>query len=202
MEDERIEEIYDEFEKKTEPKQTDYLKKIPTGVLVVLGIAGVFIFWQMIVMGQNLKNMLVLFLLIAGFLWLISRQGSSKILTEQEIKISLFKKLKWKQRNPLGGFYEVPEGKIKVGPACNLLTVAGKPWRWPVLVRIEGRSGLEETYVADMDPFTGNLLSIVETQRGFRGDERPHIKWIEAPNVAAEKRYYESTGRSQRKSFH
>lgn len=201
LEEERINEVYDEFERKTEPTRSDFIKKIPNNVKIVIGIAGVFIFWQMIVGGQNLKNMLILFLMAIGLLWLISRGEGNKILTEQELKVALFKKLKWKQRNPLGGFYEIPEGKIKVGPPCNLLSVEGKPWRWPMLVRIEEQDGLERMWVADMDPYTGNILALVETDRGFKGDERPHVRWVLSPQDRAEQRYYKETGRPQRRAY-
>lgn len=196
VEDQTIDQMYAELEKNKKERDKSLIKKMsPMSRWVVAIILGVLAYF-MIIRKYDMTKGLIIFAIIIGILYFITKGGSSRELTEQEIKAMLYKQLRFKQLHPFGDYYEIAPGTIKISRATVKRWMEGiqGAWRWETGFSTDSTEGPEDFFSAEQDPYTGEIIAIIERPEGFTGKEAAHIKWLETPEERAQRRYYERTG--------
>ena len=199
--DEKISEIYDEMQKDQKETNSNFLNKIPNDtrmwLAIGVGIMVVLVWIQKIDITKGLVGIGAVLLMVYIFL---NGETEKKMLTEQECKISLYQKLRFKQLNPYGNYYEItPDAKIKIGHAGKLRFFDARPWKREIGYVLQRSNGLEDYHSADIDIWTGDIIGTKKRPEGFTGKEPTDIKTIPGKDMVQEKRYQEYIGKSQNK---
>jgi len=154
------EEVIHEMSREAEkPKQTYFsskLKAIPQKSLLIIGAVILFVIYQMYTSGQDYKNMLILAVATIFFLMFISSgESESQIMDEQEQKVLLLHKLRWKQKNT----GEIEDGEIRLGLDTKLNYKGKIPKKRYITWTLTPLSGGgDRTYMTAMDPFPPGMI--------------------------------------------
>lgn len=190
----KIDDIHVEVQKEVKPPQRSAIRSIPSNVLLWVGMAVIATLYFAVNKGWNMNKTFFIVSLVAALAILLSiNQKINRLLTEQECKVELYKHLQFKQRNRIGEHKELPEGTLKIDLKGRLRFLNGAPWKRQLGFRIISNDGLEYQYASEVDPYTGDIISIFEGY--FNPAERSDIIYVATPELMQEKRYGEFGGK-------
>lgn len=190
----RIEEIHEEVKKESEQNKTGILKNIPPSTLIFFGLALIVTIFFATSKGYDMNQVFFVISLVVALVLMISmNQKRSRLLTEQESKIELYQQLKFKQRNKLGEYKELPEGTIKVAIKGRLRFFQGNPWKRQIGFSIITTEGFELQYSAELDPFSGDIIGVYEGY--FDPRDASDLTYLAPPELLAEKKWAEYGGK-------
>lgn len=193
----RVDDIHLEVQKEVNAPERNVIKSIPTSTLLFVGLAAIATLFFAISRGWNMNKTFFFVTVVSAFAILLAiNQKGIRLLTEQECKVELYQKLKFKQRHRLGEHNELPEGTIKIALKGRLRFFNGKPWKRQIGFSIIGPDGLEHQFSSELNPYTGDLISIFEGY--FDPKDVSDIVYVMAPEVAAQKRYEDYAGKGVR----
>ena len=125
--------------------------------------------------------------MIAGAIFLLffaQDMAKKDPLSEQELKILLFKQLEWKKLHPLGDVYEIPyDATIKIMLNGRMRRVNYEPHTFECGYRIMPLQGVPRIYTAEQCPYTGKLWGSIEQPWGYTGRESPNLKVVLGPRL-------------------
>lgn len=189
----RVDDIHMEVQKEVNAPERNVIKSIPTSTLLFVGIAVVLTIFFAVQQKWNMNKTLFFVTVIAAFIILLSiNQKGTRLLTEQECKVELYQKLKFKQRHRLGEHKELPEGTLKIAAKGRLRFFNGKPWKRQLGFSVLGPDGLEHQFSSELNPYTGDLISIYDGY--FDPKDSSDLVYVAAPEVSAQKRYSDYAG--------
>jgi len=111
----------------------------------------------------------------------------NELIPEEKLKAILFNKLKWKQSHSPS---EMPTGRIEIMLNCKLKKIEGVPVKYVIGFKIIQSNGLENTYVAEINPKNGYLLGFEEKHEGFKGNEVTDIAFIRRKEDVWQEKYF------------
>jgi len=189
------EQIYEQI-KETE-KQPETLSRMPTDfksilifaiAILVIGAWTEFITWK--------TAIIVGLCTLGGVKLLFDTNVLTQELTEQQLAVNLYKKLRYKQTHPLGNYFQIePSIQIQIQKRSRRLLINGVPKE-----RIFGVSFFEpqttktEYWRYNLDIYTGDITGARELKYGFADLEDYDIKVIESEKIKDEKRYNKALG--------
>jgi len=188
MEDkEKLEDIYNEIQRRKESESQDFLGKIPRKTRFMLGIAIAIIIGYMYVKKIDMTNAIYAIcavILIIYFATMGEGKGE-ECLTIRESVAALLEHIEYYQNTPYRGSYMLPRGKIITRLVGKLRYLNGKPWKREIGFDIipTGKT-LPERYSADVNvygPNRGDIIGIYSRPGGFDGLS-PDIQTIYKPS--------------------
>lgn len=193
----KVDDIHLEVQKDVSEPQRNVIKSIPTYALLYIGVGAIIALYYAMTKGYNMNKSFLLITAVAGLAILLAmNQRGMRLLTEQECKVELYQHLKFKQRHKLGEHKELPEGTIKVGLKGRLRFFNGKPWKRHIGFGIVTSEGLEHQYSAELNPYSGDVISIFEGY--FEPKDPGDLVYVASPELQAERRYSDYGGRQGR----
>ena len=191
----KIDEIHREVQQDVHEPQRNVVKSIPSNVLLFVGIAAILVIYFAVAKGWNMNKTFLFVTLVGALAILLSmNQKGNRLLTEQECKVELYQKLKFKQRHRLGEHKELPEGTIGIVLKGKLRFFDGKPWKRALGFNVYTQDGREHEYMAEVNPYTADILTITEGYFDPR-DSAPDLVYVAAPELLQHKRASEYSGR-------
>lgn len=125
-------------------------------------------------------------------LYMMQGEGSErKELTYIECMIRLDEQLRFLQnkQNKIGDRNQIPEGKIHILPLGRKQWYEGRGFKRSQGVEIyNADEGTTETYLIELDIYTGDIISYVHKPEGVTGDEKKDIKLMPTPEMRYEKK--------------
>ena len=190
----KIDDIHVEVQKEVKAPERNVVKSIPSNVLLFVGIAVILILYFAMNKGWNMNKTFFIVTAVAALAILLAmNQKGNRLLTEQECKVELYKRLQFKQRNKLGEFKELPDGRLKTKLVGRLRFLNGQPWKRQLNFSILANDGLEYQYTSELNPYSGDIISIYE---GYHNPaDKSDIIYVLGPEGMAEKRYTEFGGK-------
>lgn len=194
--DDKVLDIHQEIQKDLQKKKKDPIKNIPTGSLFfIIAAALIALFLAMFRNTESTK----LFFMVAvfiGILFLLGKRGlQPDVLTEQQCKSELYYLLKYKQKNPLGIYRELPDGEIRIDLKGRLRHFDGKPWKRYIGFSVITIDHLEEKYYAVQNPYTGDIIETNYCPEGFDPRTMKDIVQIAPPELMSERQWAEYGGK-------
>ena len=186
---EEIDEIHEEIIREQERERKNPFRHIHQTTITYFGVAIVIAFWYIANNPMDTQKTFFLGIVFALVLYMLTLNAKGpRMLTEQECKIMLYQKLKWKQKNPLGSYTELPDGELQILDKTRLRFLEQKPWKRESGFNIVTVDGFEIQYSAEQDPFTGDPIAIYLRPEGFDPKERSDIKYIPGRDLQQEMR--------------
>lgn len=190
----RIDDIHLEVQKDVKAPERNVIKSIPSNVLLFVGIAVILTLYFAMNKGWNMNKTFFIVTAIAALAILLAmNQKGNRLLTEQECKVELYKRLQFKQRNKLGEFKELPEGRIKTKLTGRLRFLNGQPWKRQLSFSVMANDGMEYQYASEINPYSGDIISIYEGY--YNPADRSDIIYVASPELMTEKRVSEFGGK-------
>lgn len=130
---------------------------------------------------------------------LFGMQTERKELTWMECMIRLQDLLDFVQKHPIGDHEQIPRGKIMVQPIGKKQFYDGKPWKRSFAVDIyDADLDLTEMYFAEVDIYTGDIITLRRAPEGVIGDEKKDIRPMPSQDMMMQKKKYEYLGKAGR----
>ena len=190
----KIDDIHLEVQKEVKAPERNVVKSIPSNVLLFVGIAVILILYFAMNKGWNMNKTFFIVTVVAALAILLAmNQKGNRLLTEQECKVELYKRLQFKQRNKLGEFKELPDGRLKTKLVGRLRFLNGQPWKRQLNFSILANDGLEYQYASEINPYSGDIISIYEGY--YNPADRSDIIYVASPELMADRRVSEFGGK-------
>ena len=190
----KIDDIHLEVQKEVKAPERNVVKSIPSNILLFIGIAVILTLYFAMNKGWNMNKTFFFVAAIAGLAILLAmNQKGNRLLTEQECKVELYKRLQFKQRNKLGEFKELPDGRLKTKLVGRLRFLNGQPWKRQLNFSILANDGLEYQYSSEINPYSGDIISIYEGY--YNPADRSDIVYVASPELMTERRVSEFGGK-------
>jgi len=192
VEEERIEQSFQDIEKESERRKADPLQFFPPRALFWIGICIVGLFW--LYSTKQIKGSLAIgmFAFIVLVVYLMGQAKTDEVgyLTDEEAKNILYTKLRYKQIYTS----EVPDGLIEVDMRTKEIEVDYKPWKREIGFSITSKNtGLKEYFVAEMNikkaDRPGDIISIADCPGKFDGKTSRDVKVVMGKDIYQEKKY-------------
>lgn len=190
-----LDEMYEDIEKRQKTPTKNLLRNISPAYIVIFGGIIILIIYFITKGAEMNRSILVIALIVALVVILAYQSTTKRVLTEQECKVILYQKLKWKQRHALGRFKEIPDGKIIIQKEGRLRFFDGEPWKREIGFKLETAEGLEDQYSAEVNPYTGDIISILPRPKGFDPKTRGDLKVIPSREMVTERQMQSYLGR-------
>lgn len=192
----KIDDIHFEVQKEVKAPERNIVKSIPPNILLFVGIAVILVLYFAVNKGWNMNKTFFIVTAVAALAILLAmNQKSNRLLTEQECKVELYKRLQFKQRNKLGEFKELPEGRIKTKLVGRLRFLNSQPWKRQMNFSILANDGLEYQYASEINPYSGDIISIYEGY--YNPADKSDIIYVAGPQLMEERRYTEFGGKQK-----
>ena len=191
----KIDDMHLEVQREVNSPERNVIKSIPTSTLLFVGLAAIGTLFFAINKGWNMNKTFFFVTVVGAFAILLAmNQKGVRLLTEQECKVELYQKLKFKQRHRLGEYNELPEGTLKIALKGRLRFMNSKPWKRQIGFSIINPDGLEHQYSSELNPYSGDIIAIYEGF--FDPRDVSDITYVASPEVAAQRRYEDYTGKT------
>jgi len=197
MKEADVEQIYEKVKDLEEKKDQDTIDRIPTDVRpwITALIVG-------IVVATALDYITLQTGVILGIMLLLSMRfmfGQSLIqreLSEQELANALYYKLRYKQVNPLGNYYQInPRTEIRIEKVGRRVRINGVPQERVFGVSLYyPKTRLKEWFKYTLDLKTADITGVKKLPAGFVELDDWDIKIIESRGIKDEKLYNTALG--------
>lgn len=196
-----MQEVHDEMYQEEEKKPSGSWQNLDdtTRMWVGLFVGAVLLFWFL---GRiTVQTAIVIIGIGAVVLYLMRGEvRERKELTWLECQIRLYDLLVFLQEHPIGTYKSIPKGEVRVHPIGRKQWYEGKGFKRSFKVTIYNQVlDIEEYYFAEIDIFTGDILTFRESPEGVRGDETKDIKLLPRYDQIVEKRASEYMGKAWKK---
>jgi len=176
--DEAIAEIQDEMYREESKRSETALGDMEpqTKMFIGLGVAAVVV----LVILEKISVGVGATIMIGGGIVMYIMMGvdsSRRELAYIECLIRLNEQLQFLQKHPIGDMPQIPGGKISVSPIGRKQWYEGRPFKRSFKVTLYDRElDLWDTYFAEVDVFTGDIITFKTSPEGVYGDETKDIK--------------------------
>lgn len=191
LEEENPDQVYAELRARQEQskKTKSFVQRIPKRTRFYIAIAiVVFLYYAQVKQLQFSKVLMWLGIGVAAVWLMFDETNGPRELTERECYLSLVNNILWMQNNPVDGVYRVkPDVKVTVEPVGKKRWLGDKPWKRVFKVIFQKPSGVEDTYTAEVDIYTGDLIGMQLRPEGYRGSESPDLQTIAHEDLRKER---------------
>jgi len=190
---EGIEEEIDRLNSEKKQKKPNFLDGVPKTAKLIFaaGITGILYYGT-----QNkwdYEKMGVFCVMLSIGLYAIyskSYMTHKRLLTSEECRIKLLNYINRQRLRPIGDISFIPpNAKIKIDAPEKLKKKNGRPeYRTLKLMVLDNLSNSHKIYKILMDPFEGEVVQIIHSPEGMRGDEDLDEREIIPPEIRAERK--------------
>ena len=132
-------------------------------------------------------------------LYLMKDTNQKKELTWLECMMRINDLLTFLQKHPIGKFQQVPPGEVRVSPIGRKQWYEGHSFKRSFKVTLyDSEVDNEETYFAEIDVFTGDLITFRHAPEGVTGGETKDVKYIPPAGMVLDRKRQEYLGKSHR----
>lgn len=188
--DEALQEIHDEMYQQEQKRPKNLFTDLSKGTKLIIGILfAVFAYY--ISIGKIKGEFVFGIILAVGVIYFFLQQTESKReeLTNIECMIRLNDQLKFLQKHPIGDVSQVPKGEVNVELVGRKQWYEGQAFKRSYSVKIyDSELDCEEIYFAEVDLFTGDIITFKRTPEGVEGDETKDIKLMPTYDLLIQKK--------------
>jgi hypothetical protein len=196
--DAELQEIHDEMYKEEEAKPkkgfSTFDKRTKFWISCVIGSIIVFVYFEKITATQGLVIGGVVALIIAMS---VGTDPRKKELTMIECQLRIYDLLTFLQEHPMGNYQQIPNGEIMVKTVGKKQWFQGQAFKRSFGVDIyDDERDITTMYFAEIDIFTGDLITFRLAPEGVTGSEKKDIVFLPNPEMAINKRRDEYIGKN------
>lgn len=189
--DETLAEIHDEMYRREESRPTSGFAVLSQQTKFAMGIAVAGI--MLLVMNDKITTIQGVTSVVAGIVIFYFMGGQEDVnrkeLTCMECLLRLTELLKFFQDHPIGDTPQVPKGKIEPKLVGRKQWYEGRAFKRSFGVDIyDQEKDIREHYFAEVDVFTGDIITFKTAPEGVTGDETKDIKIMATREMMLEKK--------------
>jgi hypothetical protein len=112
-----------------------------------------------------------------------------KELTMIECLMRAHELLTFLQEHPIGKYPQIPRGEIRIKPVGKKQWFQGQGFKRSIAIDVyDEEMGLTEMYYAEVDIFTGDIITFRHAPEGVIGDEKKDVVFLPTPDMLLQKK--------------